>query len=59
MDGNYSDNHHPDSVEFVDNIVFDLSRRDFTINAMAYNKDDGLIDLSNRIVLVFYCQTID
>jgi tRNA nucleotidyltransferase (CCA-adding enzyme) len=57
VDGNYSDNRRPDSVEFVDNIISDLSRRDFTINAMAYNKDDGLIDpfdgfrdLSNKIV---------
>lgn len=44
VDGNYSDNRRPDSVEFVDNIIFDLSRRDFTINAMAYNEEDGLID---------------
>lgn len=44
VDGDYSDNRHPDTVEFVDNIVDDLSRRDFTINAMAYNHKEGLID---------------
>jgi tRNA nucleotidyltransferase (CCA-adding enzyme) len=44
IDGNYSDNRHPDSVEFVDDITSDLSRRDFTINAMAYNEADGIID---------------
>jgi tRNA nucleotidyltransferase (CCA-adding enzyme) len=44
VDGDYSDNRHPDSVEFVDDIVMDLSRRDFTINAMAYNETEGLID---------------
>lgn len=43
VDGTYSDNRHPDSVEFVTSIQKDLSRRDFTINAMAYN-DDGLVD---------------
>ncbi len=43
-DGDYKDSRHPQSVEFVTNIKEDLKRRDFTINAMAYNKD-GLIDL--------------
>ncbi len=43
-DGDYCDSRHPQSVEFVRNIEEDLKRRDFTINAMAYNKD-GLIDL--------------
>lgn len=43
IDGNYSDNRHPDSVQFVDSIVQDLSRRDFTINAMAFNSG-GLVD---------------
>lgn len=37
IDGEYSDNRRPDRVEFVDDIVKDLSRRDFTINAMAYD----------------------
>jgi tRNA nucleotidyltransferase (CCA-adding enzyme) len=44
IDGNYSDSRRPDNVKFVDNIVDDLSRRDFTINAMAYNEKDGLFD---------------
>ena len=44
IDGDYSDNRRPDSVEFVDDIKADLSRRDFTINAMAYDRWDGLID---------------
>lgn len=43
-DGKYSDGRHPDDVSFVDTIEEDLSRRDFTINAMAYNHKDGLID---------------
>ncbi|MBO4235249.1 MAG: HD domain-containing protein [Firmicutes bacterium] len=43
-DSSYSDGRHPDSVTFSDNIEEDLARRDFTINAMAYNDADGLID---------------
>lgn len=46
VDGNYSDNRRPDSVEFTDSIYKDLSRRDFTINAMAANQA-GLIDKFN------------
>lgn len=46
-DGEYSDGRHPDSVEFTSNLIEDLSRRDFTINAMAYNEKDGLIDPFN------------
>ena len=38
---------HPESVKFVDEIVEDLKRRDFTINAMAYSRKNGLIDLYN------------
>lgn len=45
IDGEYSDNRHPNDVTFTDNLTEDLKRRDFTINAMAYNHDDGLIDL--------------
>jgi tRNA nucleotidyltransferase (CCA-adding enzyme) len=45
VDGVYSDGRHPDSVEFTSDITADLSRRDFTINAMAYNPKDGLIDV--------------
>ncbi len=40
----YADNRHPDKVEFVDNIREDLSRRDFTINAMAYHPSKGYLD---------------
>lgn len=43
IDGDYSDNRRPDSVTFTESIYQDLSRRDFTINAMAYNSA-GLID---------------
>ncbi len=41
----YQDSRHPDAVQFVDSINDDLKRRDFTINAMAYNPREGLIDL--------------
>ena len=44
IDGIYSDNRRPDSVTFTDKLVEDLRRRDFTINAMAYNDEEGLID---------------
>lgn len=44
IDGEYKDNRHPDSVKFVSNLEADLARRDFTINAMAYNEKEGLID---------------
>ena len=44
IDGNYSDNRRPDSVTFTDNLIKDLRRRDFTINAMAYNDETGLVD---------------
>ncbi len=41
----YSDHRHPDEVRFVRRIEEDLSRRDFTINAMAWDPESGLIDL--------------
>lgn len=44
IDGAYSDNRRPDSVTFTDKLVEDLRRRDFTINAMAYNDEECLID---------------
>ncbi|MBO4356115.1 MAG: CCA tRNA nucleotidyltransferase [Clostridia bacterium] len=44
-DGNYSDGRHPDSVSFVDDVREDLSRRDFTVNAMAADKDGVILDL--------------
>ena len=43
-DGAYSDGRHPDSVEFVKSIEEDLARRDFTVNALAYHPDRGLLD---------------
>ena len=43
-EGEYSDNRHPDWVDFVDNVEADLSRRDFTVNAMAYSPSTGYID---------------
>ncbi len=45
IDGEYEDNRHPASVTFSRNIENDLSRRDFTVNAIAYNPYDGLTDL--------------
>ena len=56
IDGSYSDGRHPDEVKFTDNIEQDLSRRDFTINAMAFNEDGlvdpfgGVNDLKNKII---------
>ena len=43
-EGTYSDGRHPDEVHFVPDVREDLARRDFTINAMAYNEAEGLID---------------
>ena len=45
IDGDYKDSRHPDSVAFTRELSSDLERRDFTINAMAYNHKDGLTDL--------------
>jgi tRNA nucleotidyltransferase/poly(A) polymerase len=45
VDMGYSDNRRPDSVSFTTSIEEELGRRDFTINAMAYNDQSGLIDL--------------
>jgi tRNA nucleotidyltransferase (CCA-adding enzyme) len=44
IDGDYSDNRRPDSVSFTDDITKDLSRRDFTCNAVAYSPSAGFID---------------
>ena len=44
-DGDYNDNRHPESVTFVDDVKEDLSRRDFTVNAIAYNDSEGFVDL--------------
>lgn len=46
-DGDYSDHRHPDSVEFVNDLYEDLSRRDFTMNAMAANINGEIIDYFN------------
>ena len=43
-EGTYTDGRHPDEVHFVPNVREDLARRDFTINAMAYNEKEGLVD---------------
>ncbi len=45
IDGEYKDNRRPEAVTFTTDIKEDLKRRDFTINAMAYNDDVGLVDL--------------
>lgn len=45
VDGEYEDNRHPKQVSFTANLTEDLARRDFTINAMAYNPDCGLVDV--------------
>ncbi|MDR0838875.1 MAG: tRNA nucleotidyltransferase [Oscillospiraceae bacterium] len=55
VDGDYSDNRRPDSVEFVRDIGSDLSRRDFTVNAMAYSSElidpfGGVRDLEERVI---------
>ena len=45
LDGDYLDGRHPENVEFTNDLSEDLRRPDFTINAMAYNESEGLIDL--------------
>ena len=57
IDGDYKDNRHPESVTFTRNLREDLARRDFTVNALAYDASDGLIDvfggvrdLQNRLI---------
>jgi tRNA nucleotidyltransferase (CCA-adding enzyme) len=45
VDGEYEDNRHPNEVAFTVDLVEDLKRRDFTINAMAYNREKGLVDV--------------
>lgn len=56
-DGEYRDNRHPDSVTFEKDVKLDLARRDFTINAIAYNDEDGFVDcyggiddINNKII---------
>lgn len=57
IEGDYSDNRHPDKVDFTDKIEDDLSRRDFTVNAIAYSSQkgfadpfDGQTDIKNKII---------
>lgn len=57
IDGEYTDNRRPDNVTFTNNLIEDLKRRDFTINAIAYNDTEGLIDpfdgvndINNKII---------
>lgn len=45
IDGEYEDSRHPKEVVFTPNLEEDLKRRDFTINAMAYNEEKGLVDI--------------
>ena len=45
IDGEYKDNRRPEKVVFVRDVSEDLARRDFTVNAMAYDHEEGLIDL--------------
>jgi tRNA nucleotidyltransferase (CCA-adding enzyme) len=47
VDGAYADNRRPDSVEFTGDLRKDLSRRDFTVNARAYNPGTGIVDFFN------------
>ena len=49
IDGKYSDSRHPDNVYFTDSLKDDLGRRDFTMNALAYNPETGIIDYFNGI----------
>jgi len=57
IDGEYEDSRHPKSVEFTENLIEDLKRRDFTVNAMAYNEEVGIVDafggiddLNNKVI---------
>ncbi len=57
IDGSYADGRHPDKVTFTPELRLDLCRRDFTVNAMAYSENKGIIDLfggkedlENRII---------
>ena len=44
-DGEYKDSRHPEYVEYTDDLIEDLSRRDFTVNAICYNENEGILDL--------------
>lgn len=49
IDGDYSDGRHPDNISFVKSLGADLARRDFTVNAMAADKEGNIIDYNNGI----------
>lgn len=49
IDGKYEDSRHPESVEFTPKLEEDLKRRDFTINAMAYNDEHGVVDIFDGV----------
>ena len=49
IDGKYEDGRHPKEVRFTRSLSEDLLRRDFTINAMAYNEEEGLVDIFGGI----------
>lgn len=49
IDGEYEDSRHPKEVIFTSNLAEDLKRRDFTINAMAYNEKSGIVDIFHGI----------
>lgn len=49
IDGEYEDDRHPKSVEFTGDLEKDLERRDFTMNAMAYNDRQGMVDIFHGI----------
>ncbi len=44
IDGKYLDGRHPESVDFTTNLLEDLKRRDFTVNALAYSEETGIVD---------------
>ena len=49
IDGSYSDSRHPDEVRFTKSLREDLARRDFTVNALAYHPDIGVVDCFNGV----------
>ena len=49
IDGDYDDGRHPNEVTFTSDLRKDLERRDFTINAMAYEPEHGLVDLFDGV----------
>ncbi len=58
VDGAYSDNRHPDSVTFTLNLRDDLARRDFTINALAYHPQTGIVDHFSGLADLENCRIV-